>query len=117
LGDTSVGAILQSTLGFTLDDVRAVREASMAILNERFFGARDRVGDVVQSGVKTDEMDADAFRHDINLMTNECRLFGAVSALDAASRAGIDEAIAKTVLEFFSTSRPIIFQHLPTDKR
>jgi hypothetical protein len=28
-------------------------------LNERFFGARDRVGDVVESGIGIEEMDAD----------------------------------------------------------
>lgn len=106
LGDPTVATVMANTLGFTLDDIRAVREASMALLNERFFGARDRVGDVAQSGAGLDEIDADAFRRDINLMMNECRLFGAVSAEDVAGRAGVQESTAKEVLEFFSTSRP-----------
>ena len=106
LGDATVATILDETLGFTLADIRAVREASVDQFNERIFGARDRVGDVVQSGVGIEEMDADSFRRDINLMMNECRLFGAVSAIDAAARADVEESTAKAVLDFFSTSRP-----------
>lgn len=105
LGDPTVATIVKDTLGFTLEDVRAVREASVVLLNERFFGARDRVGDAVRSGVGTEEMDAKALWRDINLMMNECRLFGAVSAFDAADHAGVDESTAKAVLAFFSTSR------------
>lgn len=106
LGDPAVATIVKDALGFNLDDVRAVRESSVVLLNERFFGARDRVGDVAQAGVGIEEMDAEAFRRDINLMMNECRLFGAVSAIDAADRAGVQESTAKAVLKFFSTSRP-----------
>lgn len=93
-------------MGFTLNDIRAVRDVSVALLNERFFGARDRIGDVVQSGVSVDEIDADAFRRDVNLMLNECRLFGAVCVADASERAGMDEATTRAVLNFFSTGRP-----------
>ncbi|WP_433164406.1 hypothetical protein [Kribbella sp. CA-247076] len=106
LGDPTVAAIVKDALGFTLDDIHAVRDASTALLNERLFGARDRVGDIVESGAGVENIDADAFLRDMNLMTNECRLFGAVSAADAASRAGIEEGTAKAVLEFFSISRP-----------
>jgi hypothetical protein len=106
LGDPTVATVMVNTLGFTLDDIRAVREASVALLNERFFGARDRVGDVVQSGAGIEDIDPDAFRRDMNLMVNECRLFGAVSAVEAAGRAGVEESTAKAVLEYFSTSRP-----------
>jgi hypothetical protein len=105
LGDQTVAAIVTNAFGFTLDDIRAVREASSALLNERFFGARDRVGDLAQSGAGIESIDADAFLRDMNLMTNECRLFGAVSAADAADRAGIDEETAKAILDFFSASR------------
>ncbi|MEU8011747.1 hypothetical protein [Micromonospora parva] len=106
LADPTVATVMVNTLGFTLDDIRAVREASVALLNERFFGARDRVGDVAQSGAGIEDIDADAFRRDMNLMVNECRLFGAVSAVEAAGRAGVEESTAKAVLEYFSTSRP-----------
>lgn len=106
LGDPIVATVLNNTLGFTLDDIRGVREASVALLNHRFFGARDRVGAIVQSGPSIDDIDADAFRRDINVMLNECRLFGAVSAVDAADGAGIEEPIATAVLKFFSTNRP-----------
>lgn len=45
LGDPTVASVLANALGFTLDDIRAVREASVALLNERFFGgARPRRG-------------------------------------------------------------------------
>jgi hypothetical protein len=106
LGDPTVATLLRDTLGFTLDDIRVVRDASVGLLNERFFGARDRVGDLVQTGSAATEVDADTFLRDMNLMMNECRLFGAVSAADAANRAGIEETVAKAVLDFFSSSRP-----------
>jgi hypothetical protein len=106
LGDSIVATVLENTLGFTIDEIRAVRDASTALLNERFFGARDRIGNVIQVSADTDEIDPDAFWRDMNLMTNECRLFGAVSAVDAAERAGVAESTAREVLEFFSTSRP-----------
>ncbi len=107
LGDATAEAAMTTVLGFTLGEVRAVRTAAVALLNERFFGARDRVGDTVESGVGIDEIDVDAFRHDINLMMNECRLFGAVRVADVAERAQLDEATAEAVLRFFSVSRPI----------
>jgi hypothetical protein len=116
LGDPIVSTVMKSALGFTLEDIRSAREASAALLNHRFFGARDRVGEIVQSGTGTDDINADAFRRDINLMLNECRLFGAVSAVDAAKGAGIEEPTAKAVLEFFSTSRPAIGQANPIVK-
>lgn len=106
LGDTRVAAILAGALKFTLDDVRAMRDAATGLLNERLFGARDRVGDLVQSGAGPGEVEADAFRRDINLMLNECRLFGAMSAADVAERAGLDTAQGTAVLKFFSTGRP-----------
>lgn len=116
LGDPIVATFMKSALGFTLEDIRAVREASAELLNHRFSGARDRVGEIAQSGAGNDDGDADAFRRDINLMLNECRLFGAVSAVDAAEGAGIEEPTAKAVLEFFSTSRPAEGQANPVVK-
>jgi len=105
-GDPTVATVVKDTLGFTLDDIRAVRQASVALLNERLFGARDRLGEAVQSGAGVDDIDRDAFRRDANLMLNECRLFGAVRAGGAAERAGVEEPTARAVLEFFSSSRP-----------
>lgn len=113
LGDAAASAAITNVLGFTLDDVRAIRKASVALLNERFFGARDRVGDIVESGAGVDKDDVDAFRNDINLMMNECRLFGAVRPADVADRADLDEATAEAVLQFFSASRPIEGQPNP----
>ncbi|MGI8699877.1 MAG: hypothetical protein ACR2JU_01465 [Nocardioidaceae bacterium] len=106
LCDPTVATVMTNTLGFTLQAIRSVREAAVALLNERFFGARDRVGEVAQSAVSIGVIDRDVFSRDINLMMNECRLFGAVSAVDVADRAGVDETTARAVLQFFSTSRP-----------
>lgn len=39
LGHPTVSSVLSNVLGFTLNDVRAVREASTALMNERLFGA------------------------------------------------------------------------------
>ncbi|WP_202979333.1 hypothetical protein [Arthrobacter sp. TS-15] len=101
-GDPTVASAIKGLLGFTLDEIRAVRAASIALLNERFFGARDRLGESSQSA----DTDPEVFRRDFNIMMNECRLFGAVSARDAAERAGVEESTAHAVLEFFSFSRP-----------
>ncbi len=106
LGDPTVATVTTNTLGFTLQDIRSVREAAVALLNERLFGARDRVGEIAQSAASIGDIDRDVIRRDINLMINECRLFGAVSAVDAADRAGVDETTVTAVLHFFSTSRP-----------
>ena len=106
LADPVTSGYVESALGFTLDEVRAVRTAGAALLNERFFGARDRVGDAAQAGAGLEGIDVEAFRRDINLMMNECRLFGAVSATDVAARAGIAEATAAAVLDFFSYAKP-----------
>lgn len=106
-GDGAVKRVVQDTLGFTLGDVRAVRNASADLLNQRFFGARDRVGDIAQAGSDPGEVGLDAFRHDINLMLNECRLFGAVCASDVASADPVDETVVRAVLEFFSSFRPV----------
>lgn len=105
LGAPTVAAMVKAALGFTLEDVRAVRNAATGSLNERFFGARDRVGELSRATDMSDTGKA-AFLQDLNLMLNECRLFGAVSATDAASRAGLDEATARAVLDFFSIARP-----------
>ncbi|WP_248761451.1 hypothetical protein [Pseudarthrobacter sp. SSS035] len=102
LGHPAVSSVINSVLGFTLDDIRAVREASTALMNERLFGARDRLGEASKAGPPAD---AESFRHDINLMMNECRLFGAVSPTDVAERSGVAESTARAVLDFFSTSR------------
>lgn len=106
LGALVTSGYVESSLGFTLEDVRAVRTAGAALLNERFFGARDRVGDAAQSGAGLDGIDVEAFGRDINLMMNECRLFGAVSAPDVAARAGIAEGTAAAVLDCFSFAKP-----------
>ncbi|MEC5192676.1 hypothetical protein RCH17_002978 [Arthrobacter sp. MP_M7] len=103
LGHPTVATITKNLLGFTLEDIRAVREASTALMNERFFGARDRIGEASQKGANTDP---EAFLHDMNLMLNECRLFGAVVPSDVADRAGIEEPTTRAVLDFFSASRP-----------
>lgn len=105
LEDQSVESIIADTLGFTLQEVRDVREAAVTLLNERFFGARDRVGDAAQAGSKVDSIDRDSFLADMNLMLNECRLFGAVAPSDVAARAGIAVDRVITVLDFFSARR------------
>lgn len=105
LGDPRVQPILREVLGFTLAEVREVRAAGVALLNERFFGARDRVGDAVQSGVATDAMNNDSFIADMNLMLNECRLFGSVTASDIAARTGIEQTVVFAILDFFSAKR------------
>lgn len=103
LGHPTVSSVLSNVLGFTLNDVRAVREASTALMNERLFGARDRLGEASKAGVPADP---ESFRRDINLMMNECRLFGAVSAADVADRSGVDESTVRAILDFLSTTRP-----------
>jgi len=106
LGDWRVSAVLEEALGFTLEHVRAVRGAAVELLNDRLFGARDRVGDLVQAGAHPGEFEEAAFRRDVNLMLNECRLFGAVSAADVAERARLSETQVAAVLNFFSAGRP-----------
>ena len=97
---------VESVLGFNLEEIRAIREAAVALLNERFFGARDRIGDAVQAGIDPEDVDRKAFLRDVNLMFNECRLFGAVTVADVAARCGVDETRARKVLGFFSRTRP-----------
>jgi hypothetical protein len=106
LGDESVRTVLSTTLGFDLEDVRAVREAGVALLNERFFGARDRLGDIVEAGEPESATVIDEARSAWNLMFNECRLFGAVSAAEVAERTGLEERVTRSVLDFFGTTRP-----------
>lgn len=106
LADPIVGQVLGGVLGFTLREVRQVREAGVDLLNERFFGARDRIGDAVQSGAGPDDIDRDQFIADTNLMLNECRLFGSVTAADVAARTGLEVGTVAAVLEFFSVKRP-----------
>jgi hypothetical protein len=106
LADPGVRTILREVLGFTLAEVRDVRTAGVALLNERFFGARDRVGDAVQSGRGIDGIDRASFVADMNLMLNECRLFGSVTASDIAARIGIEESLVDAILDFFSVRRP-----------
>lgn len=105
LGQPAVSTALVGALGFTLGDLRAVREASVALLNQRFFDARDRVGEATRSDASPVTAVADAFRQDMNMMVNECRLFGAISAADAARGAAVPEAVATAVLDFFSAAR------------
>lgn len=106
LGSKAVDAILSSTLGFTLTQVRAVREAALELLNERFFGARDRVGDAARTPGGVDRLDRDAFLADMNLMVNECRLFGSVTPDDIISRTDVDLCTTQSILDFFSIGRP-----------
>jgi hypothetical protein len=94
-GDPMTSKLLADTLGFTLDDVRRVRETSLELLNERFFGARDRIGDVFMQGLTPD---TDLLKADFNLMVNECRLYGAVSSVDVATRASMNAGVVKKVL-------------------
>lgn len=106
LSDPGVEAILKGVLGFTLGDVREVRTAGVDLLNERFFGARDRAGDAVQSGAGIEGIDRDGFVADMNLMLNECRLFGSVSASEITSRTDLEESVVAATLDFFSAKRP-----------
>lgn len=106
LGDPITSGYVQGALGFSLEDVRAVRAAGTALLNDRFFGARDRVGEAATADAGLNGIDVESFRRDINLMMNECRLFGAVSAGDVARCAGIPEVTAAVVLDSFSHARP-----------
>ncbi|MPQ96475.1 hypothetical protein GB931_00770 [Modestobacter sp. I12A-02628] len=106
LKDPTVSKIMADVLGFTVDVMRLTRTASLQLFNQRFFGARDRIGDLVQSGVNPTELEAEAARRDYNLMLNECRLFGAVSSADVSALAGIEQDSARRILEFFATARP-----------
>lgn len=103
-GDSGTSKLLHDTLGFTVDDVRRVRESSLNLLNARFFGARDRIGDTFMKGLTPD---TDSFRADFNLMVNECRLYGAVSSVDVAAGAGMDANVARAVLDFFTVNRTV----------
>ena len=116
LDDASVGSLVDSTLGFTVSDVRAVREAGVDLLNERFFEARDRVGDAAQKGLSLEAADRDAFRADMNLMLNECRLFGSVTAQDVAAHTGLSQERVATILDFFSCKRPAPEADNPIDE-
>ncbi len=107
-GDVSIRTIVKDALGFNLDEIRAVRAASVGLLNQRLFGARDRIGDIVQSGVSADAVDARAFLRDLNLMVSECRRFGAVTTADVAELAKVDSTTTKAILDFFSIARPAV---------
>jgi len=106
LDDPSMGSLVERALGFTVPEVRAVRGAGVNLLNERFFGARDRVGDAVQRGRNLGAAERHAFMADMNLMLNECRLFGSVTAQDIAARTGLSHERVATILDFFSCGRP-----------
>lgn len=106
LDDASIGSIIEDVLGFTVPEVRAVREAGIDLLNERFFGARDRIGDAAQAGLSLDVAQREAFKADMNLMLNECRLFGSVTAEDIAGRTGLLRDRVAAILDFFSCKRP-----------
>lgn len=106
LADPVVQTVLGDVLGFTLGKVREVRAASVALFNERFFSARDRVGEAARSGKRVDAIDRESFLADINLMMNECRLFGSVTSADVAARTGIDVLEVAAILDFFSAKRP-----------
>jgi hypothetical protein len=106
LGNPNVHTVMQAMFGFGLEDVRAARDAGSGLLNERFFGARDRIGDAALKGEQPDVSEADGLRRDLNLMVNECRLFGAVTAEDVADRSGLDLPVVRGVLDFFSQGRP-----------
>jgi hypothetical protein len=116
LGEPATAAVIKKAFGFTLHDIRAVREVSVALLNERFFGARDRVGEIAQSGLSIDDIDADAFRRDMNLMLNECRLFGAVAVADVGEPAAVAESTVQAILEFFGAHRPAEGASNPVDR-
>lgn len=103
LNDPMIATVLKSVLGFTLDDIRTVRDASTGLMNERFFGARDRVYEAKRSGAG---QGGESGSQDMNIMVNECRLFGAVSVADVAEQTRIDESTVRAVLEFFSATRP-----------
>lgn len=109
LGRPAVEAILRGTLGFIAADVRAVRVAGTDLLESRFFGARDRVGDLTQQHPKgaplTDNEEA-GFTADMVLMMAECRRYGAVNATDVAARAGVPEDTARLLLDYFGATRP-----------
>ena len=100
-GDPTVKDIIAESFGFSLADIRSVRDVSEALMNEKFFGARDHIGAAMES-----EASPEAIHRDMNLMVNECRLFGTVSVEEVAARSGLDEVTVKAVLDFFSVSRP-----------
>ncbi len=116
LGEATIGSIIEDGLGFTVPEVRAVREAGVDLLNERFFGARDRVGDAAQAGLNLDAVDRESFRADMNLMLNECRLFGSVTADVVAVRTGLSRERVATILDFFSCTRPAPDADHPIDE-
>lgn len=105
LGSEAIDAILSWTLGFTLVQVRTVRGAALELLNERFFGARDRVGDAARTQGGLDDLDRGAFLADMNLMLNECRLFGSATPEDIADRIDVDVRTVSNILDFFSVER------------
>jgi hypothetical protein len=116
LDDPSVAPLIERTLGFAVPEARRVREAGVDLLNERFFGARDRVGDAAKSGRTLEPADRDAFRADMNLMFNECRLFGSVTAQDIAARTGLSQERVAKILDFFSYKRPDAHANDPIDE-
>lgn len=109
LDGPAVAAILRNTLGFALTDVRAVRAAGIHLLESRFFGARDRVGDLTlehRDGTPLSDTDKARFTADIVLMMVECRRFGAINVTDVAVGAGVPEDTARLVLDYFAATRP-----------
>lgn len=115
LGDQTVTGLLAGALGFTLDEVRETRTAAVRLFNERFFGARDRIGGLAQSGVEPTDREKEAARQDYNLMLNECRLFGAVSPADVSAITGIEEGTGRRILDFFAMARPADTDPHPVD--
>lgn len=116
LDEAATGSIIEGVLGFTVPDVRAVRVAAVDLLNERFFGARDRVGQAAQAGLELNAAQSESFRADMNLMLNECRLFGSFTADAVAVRADLSRERVATILKFFSCTRPATDEDHPIDE-
>lgn len=105
LNTPPVESILKKQFGFSLDDIRAVREASVELMQTRFFGIMERIAAAGNApGTPTSETIA-AAKADFNAMVNECRLFGAINSKDVAASSAVNAAIAESVLAFFSTKR------------
>lgn len=115
LDDPPVRQVLQSQLGFSLEDVRRVREAGSAHLTEHFFGARDRVGALTLRDTDPSAVEIEALKQDMSLMLSECRRFASFEPYHLVSQSGLAEKTIERVLTTFSTARPAPEEPRPLD--
>lgn len=114
LSQPATATILGSVLGFSLADVRAVREAAIELYNRRFFGARDRIGELVQQsqrGITLTSVEQHEVADGTLMMLGECRRYGCVTADDVAATAGITVDTARAVLDHFASTTPGVDAH------